>query len=100
MDFTIEKNKIYYTKDNQELAYILLDYTPDNLVVFEKVFVDPQLRGQGVASKIMQFAADYFKEKNMKVVPMCSYANSWYLKHEEYLIGAKMPEDGPCCKLN
>ena len=44
MDFTIEKNKIYYTKDNQELAYILLDYTPDNLVVFEKVFVDPQLR--------------------------------------------------------
>ena len=99
MDFTIDNNKIYYKKEDKELAYIDLDYTPDGLVVLEKVFVDPELRGLGVASKLMAFAANYFSEEKITVVPMCSYANAWYQRHEEYLKGAKMPEDGPRCKL-
>ncbi|NCD06142.1 MAG: N-acetyltransferase [Spirochaetia bacterium] len=99
MIFNIEEKKINYIVDNIELAYIDLDFTPDGLVVFEKVFVDPQLRGQGVAGQIMKFAADYFLEKKVTVVPLCSYANTWYLKNKDYLLGAKMPEDGPRCKL-
>lgn len=99
MNFEINNEKIFYSVDNKELAYILLDYTSDGLVVLEKVFVDPSLRGQGIASKIMEFAAEYFKNKKIITVPMCSYANTWYLKHKDYLEYAKMPEDGPRCKL-
>jgi predicted GNAT family acetyltransferase len=99
MDFKIDTNRIYYKNDEKELAYIELAYTPDGLVVFEKVFVDPLLRGQGIASKIMNFAADYFLKENITVVPMCSYANTWYMRHENYSKGAKMPDDGPRCKL-
>jgi len=99
MEFLVEKNKINYKENGKELAYVLLDYTPDELVVLEKVFVDQSLRGQGIASKIMQFTADYFKDEKRVVVPLCSYANTWYLKHEDYMDFVKMPEDGPRCKL-
>lgn len=99
MNFTIEDNKIVYRNEGNTLAYISLDFTPDGLVILEKVFVDPSLRGQGVAGKIMTFAAKHFKDEKIQVVPLCSYANAWYLKHDEYLEYAKMPEDGPICKL-
>ncbi|MGD1822372.1 MAG: GNAT family N-acetyltransferase [Pleomorphochaeta sp.] len=99
MEFIIENDKIFYSENGNELAYILLDYTPDGLVVLDKVFVDPSLRGQGIASKIMTFAADYFKKEKITVVPLCSYAHTWYLRHEDYSDGIKMPEEGPRCKL-
>lgn len=99
MKFDINSKKVFYKEDDKELAYIELDYTPDGMVVFEKVFVDPELRGQGVASQIMTFAADHFRKENITVVPMCSYANTWYLRHEDYLEGVFMPENGPRCKL-
>ncbi|MBL8091939.1 MAG: N-acetyltransferase [Anaerolineales bacterium] len=62
-----------------------LDYIEDkDSFAITHVGVHPDLRGQGIAGKITQFALDYAKSKSLRVIPICSYAVWWIQKHEEY----------------
>ena len=47
-------------------------------------FTPKQLRGQGLAEKVVRFAFDYAKEKNLKVIPGCWYVRKFLEKHPEY----------------
>jgi uncharacterized protein len=54
-----------------------LDYIVNgDTIVMTHVGVHPQHRGGGVAGKITQVALEYSKEKNLRVIPMCSYVAS------------------------
>jgi len=62
-----------------------LDYIQDGKnFVITHVGVSPELRGQGIAGKIVQVGLEYAKEESLRVVPMCSYAAAYIRKHPEY----------------
>ena len=62
-----------------------LDYIQDgNNFVITHVGVYPELRGQGVAGRIVEVGLEYAKERSLRVVPMCSYAAAYIRKHPEY----------------
>ena len=62
-----------------------LDYIEDkDTFVITHVGVHPDLRGQGIAGKITQFALEYAKSKSLRVIPMCSYAAVWIQRNPEY----------------
>ena len=62
-----------------------LDYIEDkDTFVITHVGVHPDLRGQGIAGKITQFALEYAKEKSLRVIPICSYAVAYIRKNPEY----------------
>ena len=62
-----------------------LDYIQDGKnFVITHVGVHPELRGQGVAGKIVQVSLEYAKEKSLRVIPMCSYAAAYIRRHREY----------------
>lgn len=62
-----------------------LDYIQDGKnFVITHVGVSPELRGQGIAGKIVQVGLEYAKEKSLRVVPMCSYAAAYIRRHPEY----------------
>ena len=62
-----------------------LDYIQDGKnFVITHVGVSPELRGQGIAGRIVQVGLEYAKEKSLRVVPMCSYAAAYIRKHPEY----------------
>lgn len=62
-----------------------LDYIQDGKnFVITHVGVHPDLRGQGVAGKIVQVSLEYAKEKSLRVIPMCSYAAAYMRRHPEY----------------
>lgn len=56
----------------------------EGVATINHTFVDASLRGQGIAGKLMQAAADYLKENGRKIHPTCSYAVSWFQTHEAY----------------
>lgn len=63
-----------------------LDYIRDDKnFVITHVGVYPELRGQGVAGKIVETALQYAKQKSLRVVPMCSYAASYIRRNPQYL---------------
>ncbi|MBK9925911.1 MAG: N-acetyltransferase [Anaerolineales bacterium] len=62
-----------------------LDYIQDGKnFVITHVGVHPDLRGGGVAGKIVQAGLEYARENSLRVVPMCSYAAAYIRKHPEY----------------
>jgi uncharacterized protein len=62
-----------------------LDYIQDGRnFVITHVGVHPELRGGGVAGKIVQTGLEYAREHSFRVIPMCSYAAAYIRKHPEY----------------
>lgn len=41
------------------------------------------LRGSGAAGRLMQGIVDLARQKNKKLVPLCSYAAAWMKRHPE-----------------
>ena len=62
-----------------------LDYIEDGKnFVITHVGVQPELRGQGVAGRIVQVGLEYARARSLRVVPMCSYAAAYIRRHPEY----------------
>ena len=49
----------------------------------DHTFVDPSLRGQGAAAKLVEAAAAQLRRRGMKAVLTCSYAKKWFGDHPE-----------------
>ncbi len=87
MDFVHNENQIaLYSENNDLLAEITFPYTDTkkDTVNINHTFVDPSLRGQGIAGKLMAALIDEITKRDLKVVPTCSYAQGWFRKHQEY----------------
>lgn len=82
MKFIVEKNRVYYEENGEILAGITFIGDEDVLTI-NHTFVDDRLRGQGIASKLVQEAVTEIKRQNKKVQASCSYAVKWLEKHPE-----------------
>lgn len=72
-----------YLKDDKLLAEITWTILND-VMVMDHTFVSPELRGQGVAKKILDRAADYAREKKLRMEPLCSYVVTAFERYKEY----------------
>jgi predicted GNAT family acetyltransferase len=66
-----------------ELAVCEYQLNGDRMI-FTHTYVPPELRGRKVAQKLVTVALDYAKEKNLKVVPACSYVDAFVARRREY----------------
>jgi hypothetical protein len=55
----------------------------DGKYVLPHVEADPELRGTGAASRLMQQIVDHARSQNLVLVPRCSYALAWFERHPE-----------------
>lgn len=70
-------------EDGKVIAEITWTQLADVMVV-EHTFVDPQLRGQGIAKELVDRAAAYAREHNYKMEPVCSYVAVAFERYSEY----------------
>ena len=84
MEFIQEEHKIYLNDaQNHMLAVVTFAKHSEGVVTIDHTIVDPSLRGQGVAGKLMEAAVAYFRSNNIKAKPSCSYAVKWFEEHPE-----------------
>ncbi len=77
-----EEDKFTSTIDGYE-AY--LDYSQrGDKISFEKVFTPMELRGKGIAAKLVEHAFEYAKENKLKVYPHCSYIINYLNRTNKY----------------
>lgn len=70
-------------RDEEVLAEISWTMLGDIMAV-EHTFVSAELRGQGVAKKLLDRAADYAREHDLKIEPICSYVVTAFERYAEY----------------
>jgi len=84
MKWQYEAGRIYSKNENNELmAETTFSFACNNRVVVNHTYVNPVLRGQGVAGKMMEVVAEHFRENGLKANATCSYAREWFKKHRE-----------------
>jgi predicted GNAT family acetyltransferase len=93
VNMAIDLNTLAVTRNEDEHRFetwidgILskLDYIQDGKnFVITHVGVHPDLRGQGIAGRIVEVSLEYAKEHGLRVVPMCSYAAAYIRRHPEH----------------
>ncbi len=52
--------------------------------IFTHTFVPPELRGRGLAEKLVRAALADARAAGRKVVPACSYVSTFLARHREY----------------
>jgi predicted GNAT family acetyltransferase len=62
-----------------------LDYIQDGKnFVITHVGVHPELRGQGVAGRIVEASLAFARENSLRVIPMCSYAAAYIRRNPQH----------------
>ena len=78
MDFLKGDNKIYLEDSKGKIiAEVEYEEIKQGVYNIKRTYVDKSLRGQGVASKLVEEAVKEIKKKNCKITATCSYANAW-----------------------
>lgn len=85
MEFQYEEHRIFLEDEHGELLAEITFPKVEDQVIIDHTFVSDQLRGQGVASKLMQAAIDTITAQNWRFTATCSYAKAWLEKHPEVL---------------
>jgi predicted GNAT family acetyltransferase len=84
MEFKKDSNWIYRADENGNIiAEVTFPNTEDGAVNINHTFVDPSLRGQGVASQLIEAAYDAIKRDGKKARATCPYAVKWFDEHPE-----------------
>lgn len=83
MELKKEKDRIYIEENKELLAEITFPEVTETLVDINHTYVSDKLRGQGVASKLVQAVVDELVKENKTCLTSCSYAKAWFDKHPE-----------------
>lgn len=70
-------------ENNQEVG--TLDYTLDekNTILLNHTEVSPAYEGKGIAKKLVMESVAYARQKNLKILPRCPYAEKLFAKSTE-----------------
>lgn len=86
MDWKTEKDRISATDSDGKVIAEVTFPTMDGVSTIDHTFVDPSLRGTGVAGELVKLAADTILAKGNRIGATCSYAVAWFQRHPEYQI--------------
>jgi len=104
VDWKFENGRIYSVDENNELlAETTFEYKDNGEVNIDYTYVNPVLRGKGVAGKMMEVVAEYLRKNSLKATATCSYANSWLKKNREAysdIISEEIDDEAVACKID
>lgn len=85
MNFTKEANRILLRGEDGKVT-ALAEFPPltEGLVEVTRTYVDPSLRGRGIAGKLMEQTALLLRESDRRARPRCPYAVHWFSEHPEF----------------
>jgi uncharacterized protein len=56
----------------------------DREIVFTHTYVPSELRGRGIAEKLVRTALEYARAENLRVIPQCSYVAVFIRRNREF----------------
>lgn len=75
------KKGAFYLEENQvRLAEMTFTMAGEHKMIIDHTEVDESLKGQGVGRKLLDQLVEYVRQHDIKVLPLCPYANSVFQK--------------------
>jgi hypothetical protein len=78
-------NKFYIGEsDTNNVARATWVNGGENIIVLNHTYVDPSMRGQSLASILVNKVVEMAREEGLKIVPTCSYAVVKLTRSDDY----------------
>lgn len=84
MEFQHEPERIYASDSAGQCIAEVTFPISDGVATIDHTFVDPSLRGQGVAGQLLAATVERLRSAGLKAWPTCSYAVKWFADHPEH----------------
>ncbi len=82
MELQIAEGRIYYENEqNEVLAEVTYVPIAEGVVDINHTYVDPSLRGHGIAGELMKALAAELRARGLKASATCSYAEIWLARN-------------------
>ncbi len=82
--FDNEKKGAFYIEiDDVKVAEMTYSHAKPNKIIIDHTEVSETLKGQGVGYKLVDAAVDYLRANNLKVIPLCPFANAVFMKKND-----------------
>lgn len=78
------KGEFYLEVNQEKLASMTYTYAGNDKIIIDHTEVDESLKGQGVGYKLVEEAVNFAREYNLKIMPLCPFANAVFKKKTEY----------------
>lgn len=59
-----------------------IHFIEEGNITIDHTYVSEKLRGQGIAALLLEKVVEYARQKNKKIIPICSYAKEKLVKEE------------------
>lgn len=82
-EYIFEK-KVIVKIENEIIGNVLLGKQTNNVFRILHVVVDEKYRGQGIAGKLVFYLVEIARQNNLKLIPVCSFAVSYFQKNLQY----------------
>lgn len=78
-----KKGSFYIEIDNNKVAEMTYSHAEPNKIIIDHTEVSDTLKGQGVGYKLVDAAVEYMRANNLKVIPLCPFANAVFKKKSQ-----------------
>lgn len=81
------KGMFYVSNDEDDeviLAEMVYTMPSHDKMIIEHTEVSEELKGQNVGYQLVKTAVDYARAHNIKIIPLCPFANSVFRKKPEF----------------
>lgn len=83
--YKFETGRFYLANGSDKpLAYLICPQIREGVVEIKTTFVDPSLRGQGIAKEMTLAFVEYARKEGLLIVPSCSYSIKFFDENPEY----------------
>jgi predicted GNAT family acetyltransferase len=79
-------NNGFFIGDDETNPLATIEYLEkgNNVIVANHTYVDPSLRGQGIAKMLLETLVDFARKENKKIIPVCSYVKAEFERNKGY----------------
>ena len=74
----------FVEQDGNILAEMVYTFPSADKMIIEHTEVSDELKGQNAGNQLLHTAVEYARTHNLKIIPLCPFANSVFKKKPEY----------------
>jgi len=79
-----DDGSFFYDQDGQQIGEMHYRVADENKIVIDHTEVDEEEEGHGIGKKLLAELVTFVREKNIKVVPQCTFAHVTLQRTKEW----------------
>jgi predicted GNAT family acetyltransferase len=83
-EHTNDKGTFFINDGDKIIAEMVYSTRPGGEMIIEHTEVDNALKGKNIGTELVDRAVEYAKANNMKIVPVCRFANAIIRRNPAY----------------